>query len=74
MTWTAQFEVTEVADGKAVAKASTQPGSEDSQEYGTLTQNTEQAVRMELHIEFAEGVTPKLQVGDKISGYGSFTG
>lgn len=73
MTWTAQFEVTEVGDGKAVAKASTQPGSEDRQEYGTLTQNTERVVRMELHLEFEEGVEPTLQVGDKMSGSGHFS-
>lgn len=74
MTWTAQFEVTEVADGRAVAKASTKPASEDGGEYGTLTQNTEKVTRMELHLEFEEGVEPALQVGDKISGHGHFTG
>lgn len=74
MTWTAQFEVTEVEGNKAVAKASTQPSSEDQQEYGTLTQNTEQAVRMELHVEFATPDGVKLKVGDKISGQGHFVG
>jgi hypothetical protein len=72
MTWSAQFEVTEVDGLKAVAKASTQPGSTDSHEVGTLIQNTEHAVRMELHVEFEEGTEVTLQVGDKISGQGHF--
>jgi hypothetical protein len=74
MTWSAQFEVTDTEGNKVIAKASTLPGTADRQEYGTLTQNTEKAVRMELHIEFAEGVKPKLEIGDKLSGYGHFTG
>ncbi len=72
MTWSAQFEVTEVDGSKAVAKASTKPGSTDVPEYGTLVQNTEHAIRMELHIEFEDGHEPTLQVGDKITGSGHF--
>lgn len=73
MTWTAQFEVTEVDGGTVKAEASTKPGSSDRQEYGTLTQNTEKAVRMRLEIDFEDGVEPKLKVGDKIPGHGHFS-
>jgi hypothetical protein len=72
MTFSAQFEVTEVGDGKAVAKASTQPGTTDRQEYGTLTQNTERVTRMELRLEFEDGVNPSMQVGDELSVHGHF--
>lgn len=74
MTYTALFEVTEVEGQKVVAKASTKPGSEDQQEYGTLTQNTEHVVRMELHLEIEEGHQTQLQVGDKINSQGHFSG
>lgn len=74
MTYTAQFKVTEVEDNKIVAKASTQPGSADREEFGTLTQNTERAVRMELHIEIEEGHETQLKVGDTISSHGHFNG
>ena len=74
MTWSATFKVTDVNDGKIVAKASTLPGSTDQMEYGTLVQNTEHVVRMELHIELEEGHETQIEVGDDISGYGHFTG
>lgn len=73
MTWSAQFKVTEVADGKIVAKASTLPGTTEQEEVGTLIQNTERIVRMELHAELEEGVETQIKVGDTISGYGHFT-
>lgn len=73
MTWTAQFKVTDVEDGKIVAKASTLPGTTDRIEYGTLTQNTEHAIRMELHIELEEGAETQIKVGDDLSAYGHFT-
>lgn len=73
MTWTAQFKVTDVADGKIVAKASTLPGTTDKIEYGTLNQNTERVVRMELHAELEDGAETQIKVGDTISGYGHFT-
>lgn len=74
MTYTAQFKVTEVEGNKIVAKASTPPGSDDHEEFGTLTQNTEHAVRMELHIEIEEGHETQIKVGDTISGHGHFSG
>jgi hypothetical protein len=73
MTWSALFEVTEVAGQKVVAKASTLPGTADKVEVGTLTQNTEHAVRMELHVEVEEGHQPTLQVGDKFKASGHFS-
>lgn len=74
MTYTAQFEVTEVDGQKVTAKASTKGGSEDSVEVGTLTQNTEHAIRMTLLIDIEEGYEVNLKVGDKISGQGHFNG
>jgi len=74
MTWSATFKVTEVDDGKIVAKASTLPGTTDRIEYGTLIQNTEHAKRMELHIELEDGVETQIKVGDDITGHGHFTG
>jgi hypothetical protein len=73
MTWNALFKVTDVNDGKIVAKASTLPGSADHEEVGTLTQNTERAKRMELHIELEDGAETSIKVGDNITGYGHFT-
>jgi hypothetical protein len=77
MTWSALFEVTEVAGQKVVAKAATLPvylpGTANSVEVGTLTQNTEHVVRMELHVEVEEGHQPTLQVGDKFNAYGHFS-
>lgn len=73
MTWSAQFKVTEVSDGKIVAKASTLPGSADSEEVGTLVQNTERAKRMELHIELEDDADTQVKVGDTISGQGHFS-
>jgi hypothetical protein len=74
VTYTAQFEVTDVDGQKVTAKASTKPGSADSVEVGTLTQNTEHAIRMTLLIDIEEGYEPKIKVGDKISAQGHFTG
>jgi hypothetical protein len=74
MTWSAQFEVTEV-DGQTVkAEASRKGGSAGRQEYGTLTCNTEgEVTRMRLEIDF-EGDAPEgLKVGDKLEGHGHFT-
>lgn len=73
MTWSAQFKVTEVADGKIVAKASTLPGSTDSEEVGTRIQNTERAKRMELHIDLEDDTETQVKVGDTITGSGHFT-
>lgn len=73
MTWSAQFKVTDVTDGKIVAKASTLPGTSDQEEHGTLIQNTERAKRMELHIELEDGAETQVKVGDTISGSGHFT-
>lgn len=73
MTWSAQFKVTEVGDGKIVAKASTLPGTTERVEVGTLIQNTERAQRMELHIELEDGAETQVKVGDTISGSGHFT-
>lgn len=74
MTYTAQFEVTEVKGDQVIAKASTLTSSEDNVEVGTLTQNTEHAIRMTLVIQIEEGYETNLKVGDKISGQGHFTG
>lgn len=73
MTWTAQFEVTDVDGGTITAKASALSGSGDSPEVGTLTQNTERVDRMTLVMEMAEGVEPTLQVGDQLPAHGHFT-
>lgn len=74
MTYTAQFEVTEVKGDQVIAKASTLTSSEDNVEVGTLTQNTEHAIRMTLVIQIEEGYETNLKIGDKISGHGHFTG
>lgn len=66
MTYTARFQVTEVADGKIRAKASV--------EDGTLTQNTEHVTGMELLCSVDEGHETQIKVGDEISGHGHFSG
>lgn len=73
MTWSAQFEVTEVEGTQITAKASTKPSTADQHEVGTLTQNTERAVRMELRIELEEGTETRIKVGDAIPAHGHFT-
>lgn len=72
MTWSAQFKVTDVADGVITAKASTLPGSPEQEEVGTLIQNTERAKRMTLRIELEDGAETQVKVGDTISGQGHF--
>jgi len=81
MTFTAQFAITEVDEEPASdkagitiwAKASTLPGVEGQPEFGTLTQNTEHAVRMELRIELEPDQATSLRPGDVISVHGHFT-
>lgn len=76
MTWSAQFEVTEVEDGKIIASASTlneHPDQVASLEFGKLSQNTEKAVRMTLIVDLEKDVETKIVVGDKFTASGSFS-
>ena len=72
MTWSARFEVTEVDGANVTAQASVKPSTVDQLEVGTLTQNTERAVRMELRIELEEGTETQIKVGDSIPAHGHF--
>jgi hypothetical protein len=74
MTWTAQFEVTEVEGGTLKAEASRKASSTDSPEHGTLTCNTEGDVtRMRLEIDFEGDAPENLKVGDKLQAHGHFS-
>jgi hypothetical protein len=76
MTWSAQFEVTEVEDGKIVAKASTvneHPDQVASLEFGKLSQNTEKAKRMTLIVDLEDGAETQIKVGDTMTASGHFT-
>jgi hypothetical protein len=66
MTWSARFNVTEVADGKVRATASV--------EDGTLSQNTEHATGMELLISIDPEHETQVKVGDELPVYGHFSG
>ncbi len=66
MTYSARFQVTEVANGKIRAVASI--------EDGTLNQNTEHVSGMELLCSVDEGHETQIKVGDLITGSGHFTG
>jgi len=80
MTWSATFEVTEVQGNEVVARASALPavapnsetGEPGRNEYGTLTQNTERAVRMTLVIELEPGAVTQLKPGDQLQAHGHF--
>lgn len=67
MTWSARFKVTEVGDGPAPIKVRAVASVED----GSLSQNTERATAMELHVRLDADET-SLAVGDEITGSGHF--
>ena len=66
MTYSAQFKVTEVANGHIRAVASIAEG--------TLNQNTEHVSGMEILCTVDEGHETQIKVGDLITGSGHFTG
>jgi hypothetical protein len=75
MTWSAQFEVTEVEDGKIIAKASTVNEHTDqvaTLEFGKLSQNTEKVVRMTLISELEPDTETQVKVGDTFNASGHF--
>lgn len=66
MTWSARFQVTEVADGKIHAEAKV--------EDGTLNQNTEHVTSLEMVATVEDGHETAVQVGDTVTGSGHFSG
>lgn len=65
MTWSAQFKVTEVANGHVRAVANV--------EDGTLNQNTEHATGMELLVSIDPEHEAQIKVGDTLPGQGHFS-
>lgn len=68
MTFTARFKVDDVGDGPAPINVLAVASVEDD----TLTQNTEKARQMELHILLDADET-SLAIGDEITVTGHFT-